>query len=62
MSKVAAGQKKSSAQGTKKGKYAKAAPKPALTTEQRQKKYYGALCDQIEGDHLENALRTTNKR
>ncbi|PVG00414.1 hypothetical protein CPB86DRAFT_782756 [Serendipita vermifera] len=61
MSKVTAGQKKSNIQETKKGKYAKAAAKPALTTDQRQKKYYGSLCDQIEGDHLENALRTTNK-
>ncbi|KIM26933.1 hypothetical protein M408DRAFT_330302 [Serendipita vermifera MAFF 305830] len=42
-------------------KYAKAAPKPALTKEQKQKKYFSSLCDQIEGDHLENALKTTNK-
>jgi hypothetical protein len=43
-------------------KYTKAAPKPDLTKEQKQKKYFHSLCDQIEGDHLENALRTTRKR
>jgi hypothetical protein len=43
-------------------KYTKASPKPELTKEQKQKKYFHSLCDQIESDHLENALRTTRKR
>ncbi|KAG8806917.1 hypothetical protein FRC19_006958 [Serendipita sp. 401] len=41
--------------------YTKAAPKPSLSKEDRQRKYYNSLCDQLEGDHLENALKTTNK-
>jgi hypothetical protein len=43
-------------------KYARVAPKVALTKEQKQKRYFHSLCDQIESDHLENALRTTKKR
>ncbi|KAG8820161.1 hypothetical protein FRC17_010240 [Serendipita sp. 399] len=42
-------------------KYTRAPPKPPLTKEERQKKYYNSLCDQLDGEHLENALKTTNK-
>jgi hypothetical protein len=35
--------------------------KPPLSTEERQKRCFASLCDQLEGDHLENAIRTTNK-
>ena len=36
--------------------------KPPLSTEERQKRCFASLCDQLEGDHLENAIRTKNKR
>lgn len=43
-------------------KYKKAAPKPSITTEERQKNLFDSLCSQIDGEHYENALKTTNKR
>ncbi|CAG7854707.1 SubName: Full=Uncharacterized protein {ECO:0000313/EMBL:CCA66392.1} [Serendipita indica DSM 11827] len=42
-------------------KYKKAPPKPALSKEEKQRRYFGSLCDQLEGEHLANALKTTKK-
>jgi hypothetical protein len=44
------------------GKKKEKSVKPPLSTEERQKRCFASLCDQLEGDHLENAIRTTNKR